>query len=174
MVSSPSISAQRCIQSINPSRTTANGWTTWKTADGDLLETHLMKFLKQNGAAVITKEKNKHKAKKNSKKEFAADSESLLFHFAKGGDITATVKRNGSKFVLLTGSKLSLDYEFRGSGWTEVRKNASVSADGKLCKDIECDSPSMAAALVAGGQRNGLVFWKDKNKKLLKELEKIK
>lgn len=172
VVSSPSISAQRCIQSINPSRTTANGWTTWKTADGNLLETHLMKFLKQNGVVASTNKIPKHKAEKKAKKEFVADSKNFLFHFAKGGDITATIKRNGSKFVLLAGSQLSLDYKFSSTGWAEVRKNAVVSADGKLRKDIECDSSSMAAYLVAGGQRNGLEFWKDKNRKSLKELEK--
>ena len=52
--------------------------------------------------------------------------------------------------------KVSLKYDFRGSGWLNVRKNASISANGTLCEDIECDSPSMAAALVAGGARNGL------------------
>ncbi|MCQ2063296.1 MAG: DUF4357 domain-containing protein [Fibrobacter sp.] len=71
------------------------------------------------------------------------DGKNLLFHFAKGGDVVAKVKRVGSQ-------------------------NASVSADGTLRNDIVCDSPSMAAALVAGGQRNGLTFWKNKDKKELK------
>lgn len=77
-----------------------------------------------------------------------------------------------SQFVLLAGSKLSLKYDFRGSGWLNVRKNASVGADGMLCEDIECDSPSMAAAFVAGGARNGLTFWKNKDREELKSLEK--
>ena len=110
------------------------------------------------------------KKSKNSEFKTDVDGKNLLFHFAKGGDVVAKVKRVGSQFVQLAGSKLSLDYEFRGSGWMEVRKNASVSADGTLRKDIVCDSPSMAAALVAGGQRNGLKFWKNKDKKELKGL----
>lgn len=108
------------------------------------------------------------KKSKNSEFKTDVDGKNLLFHFAKGGDVVAKVNRVGSQFVLLAGSKLSLKYDFRGSGWMEVRKNASVSADGTLRKDIVCDSPSMAAALVAGGQRNGLTFWKNKDKKELK------
>jgi len=42
-VYSPSIAAIRCINRVNPSRTTANGWTTWKTPNGKLL----IKLLKQ-------------------------------------------------------------------------------------------------------------------------------
>jgi len=34
---SPSIAAIRCINRVNPSRTTANGWTTWKTPNGKLI-----------------------------------------------------------------------------------------------------------------------------------------
>ena len=100
------------------------------------------------------------------------NDDNLLYHFAKGGTIIATVKRVGSRFVLLAGSKLSLEYDFRGSGWLNVRKNVSISANGTLREDIECDSPSMAAALVAGGARNGLTFWKNKDRKMLKSFGK--
>ena len=62
------------------------------------------------------------KKSKNSEFKTDVDGKNLLFHFAKGGDVVAKVKRVGSQFVLLAGSKLSLDYEFRGSGWTKVRK----------------------------------------------------
>jgi hypothetical protein len=37
-VSSVSTSSLRCIQKINPSRKTSNGWRTWKTTDGKLIE----------------------------------------------------------------------------------------------------------------------------------------
>lgn len=70
------------------------------------------------------------KKSKNSEFKTDVDGKNLLFHFAKGGEVVAKVKRVGSQFVQLAGSKLSLDYEFRGSGWMKVRKNASVSADG--------------------------------------------
>lgn len=43
-VSSPSISSLRCIQSVNPERTTSNGWVTWKTEDGKLIDEAYQKF----------------------------------------------------------------------------------------------------------------------------------
>ena len=153
IVSSASVSALRCIQQISPLRTTTNGWVTWKTADGKFLEEKWNALLKATPAAKTD------------------NDDDLLYHFAKGGAIIATVKRVGSRFVLLAGSKLSLKYDFRGSGWMNVRKNASVGADGTLREDIECDSPSMAAAFVAGGARNGLTFWKNKDRKELKSLK---
>jgi hypothetical protein len=36
-VYSPSIAAIRCINKVNPARTTANGWKTWKTLNGKLI-----------------------------------------------------------------------------------------------------------------------------------------
>ena len=36
-ISSASVSSLRCIQKINPSRTTSNGWVVWKTKDGKLI-----------------------------------------------------------------------------------------------------------------------------------------
>lgn len=173
VVSSASVSAMRCIQKINPARTTANGWASWKTADGKLLEEKWIALLKMNGEQVKDFGKKSPKMKPHNEsaaKTAETDDKDLLFHFAKGGVIIAKVRREGSRFILLTGSKLSLKYEFRGSGWMNVRKNASVSDDGTLREDIGCESPSMAAALVAGGARNGLTFWQNKNRKNLKEL----
>lgn len=45
-VSSPSISSLRCIQSVNPERTTSNGWVTWKTEDGRLIDDAYQRFKK--------------------------------------------------------------------------------------------------------------------------------
>lgn len=172
VVSSASVSALRCIQQISASRTTTNGWVTWKTADGKFLEEKWNAFLK---AGDEQEQSSNHKKGKNKKSRVSSakidNDDNLLYHFAKGGEIIATVKRVGSRFVLLADSKLSLKYDFRGSGWLNVRKNASVSANGTLREDIECDSPSMAAALVAGGARNGLTFWKNKDRKMLKSLK---
>lgn len=44
-VYSPSIAALRCIQTVSPSRTSANGWTKWKTADGTLIDDAYKKYL---------------------------------------------------------------------------------------------------------------------------------
>lgn len=170
IVSSASVSALRCIQQISPSRTTTNGWVTWKTADGKFLEEKWNALLKLNGEEV--KPSKKKGKKKHSGAKFAKKKDNNLFyHYAKGGSLTATMKKDGDSFVILAGSKMSLDYQFRGSGWMEVRKNANVSSSGELRSDIECSSASMAAALVAGSPRDGLLFWRNKNGKKLKELE---
>jgi Restriction Enzyme Adenine Methylase Associated len=44
-VYSPSIAALRCIQSVSPSRTSSNGWVTWKTKDGALINDAYKKLL---------------------------------------------------------------------------------------------------------------------------------
>lgn len=67
VVSSASISAMRCIQKINPTRTTANGWATWKTVDGKLLEEKWKALLKMNGEQVKDSGKKPHKKKKSRK-----------------------------------------------------------------------------------------------------------
>ena len=63
VVSSASISAMRCIQKINPTRTTANGWAIWKTVDGKLLEEKWNALLKMNGEQVKSSGKKPHKKK---------------------------------------------------------------------------------------------------------------
>ena len=48
----------------------------------------------------------------------------------------------------------------------------SVSEDHlSFTRDEEFSSPSAAAAVVHGGHANGLIAWKDKNGKTLKEIE---
>ena len=170
VVSSASISALRCIQKITPSRNSENGWKVWKTADGMLLEEKWSALLKMKGEE-IKQTKKKGKKKHSGAKSIKKKDDNLFYHYAKGGSLTATMKKDGETFVILAGSKMSLDYQFRGSGWMEVRKNANVSSSGELLSDIECSSASMAAALVAGGPRDGLLFWRNKNGKKLKELE---
>jgi len=44
IVSSPSISSLRCIQTITPTRTTSNGWTVWKTEDGKIINNAWLKY----------------------------------------------------------------------------------------------------------------------------------
>lgn len=170
VVSSASISALRCIQKITPSRNSENGWKVWKTADGMLLEEKWSALLKMKGEE-IKQTKKKGKKKHSGAKSIKKKDDNLFYHYAKGGSLTATMKKDGETFLILAGSKMSLDYQFRGSGWMEVRKNANVSSSGELLSDIECSSASMAAALVAGGPRDGLLFWRNKNGKKLKELE---
>jgi len=44
-ISSVSVSSLRCIQKINPSRTTSNGWVVWKTKDGKFINELYKKLL---------------------------------------------------------------------------------------------------------------------------------
>ena len=46
VISSPSISSLRCIQEISPTRTTNNGWVTWKTMDGKVINDKWEKYQK--------------------------------------------------------------------------------------------------------------------------------
>lgn len=124
-----------------------------KTADGKFLEEKCNALLK---AIPVVKTDN---------------DDDLLYHVVKGRAMVVVVKCAGSRFVLLVDSKLSLKYDFHNLGWLNVRMNSSISAKGMLREDVECDSPSMAAALVAGGSRNGLTFWKNKDWKTLKSLK---
>jgi hypothetical protein len=45
-VSSPSISSLRCIQQVNSDRTTSNGWVSWKTEDGKLIDDAWQRYVK--------------------------------------------------------------------------------------------------------------------------------
>ena len=46
-VSSPSTSSLRCIQQVNPERTSSNGWVSWKTEDGLFLDEALKGYIMQ-------------------------------------------------------------------------------------------------------------------------------
>ena len=46
VISSPSISSLRCIQEVSPTRTTNNGWVTWKTMDGKVINVKWEKYQK--------------------------------------------------------------------------------------------------------------------------------
>jgi len=54
-----------------------------------------------------------------------------------------------------------------------IQDQALVERDGLyvFTKDVEFSSPSAAAAVIHGGSANGLIAWKDKSGKSLKELE---
>ena len=48
-----------------------------------------------------------------------------------------------------------------------------MDAEGILLEDVECSSPSMAAALVVGQSANGWMSWRDNNNKLIDEYRRI-
>lgn len=95
------------------------------------------------------------------------------YHNDKNGSVVAVLKMVGDKYILCAKSLLAPNYDgINPPGWRKVRESLKLSKDGRLSKDLECSSPSMAAAMVAGGARSGFSFWKNKEGKTMKELIK--
>jgi hypothetical protein len=79
----------------------------------------------------------------------------------------------GSQAVL-TVRESSHKYPWAISLRDRLTEDGSLVVDGDklvFAKDVEFSSPSAAAAVVHGGQANGLTAWKNKHGKSLKELE---
>ncbi len=89
--------------------------------------------------------------------------------------------RTPDGFVVLKGSTAVLHERESAKNWPSVlalRKRlindgTLVVADGfyRFTKDVEFSSPSAAAAVIEGGSANGLVEWKTKDGKTLKQLD---
>lgn len=76
------------------------------------------------------------------------------------------VVENG-KFILKKGSNIAPYKEYKTPSWISVRKDMRLDNDRILLKDVECSSPSMAAALVVGQSANGWTSWKNTNNQLI-------
>ena len=87
--------------------------------------------------------------------------------------IKATMIVENEKFVLKKGSLIAPCKEIKTPTWAEVRNKMKVDFNNILLEDVECSSPSMAAALVVGQSANGWTSWKDKNKMLIDEYRKL-
>ncbi len=102
-----------------------------------------------------------------------------LFCRMKGAEGRA--HRTPDGFVVLKGSTAVLQERESAKNWPSVlalRKQligdgTLLEADGfyKFTKDVEFSSPSAAAAVIEGGSANGLVEWKTKDGKSLKQLD---
>ena len=76
------------------------------------------------------------------------------------------VVENG-KFILKKGSNIAPYKEYKTPSWIAVRKDMKLDHNGSLLNDVECSSPSMAAALVVGQSANGWTSWKNANNQLI-------
>jgi hypothetical protein len=79
----------------------------------------------------------------------------------------------GSQAVL-TVRESSHKYPWAVSLRERLNEDGSLVVEGDrlvFAKDVEFSSPSAAAAVIHGGQANGLTAWKNKHGKSLKELE---
>ena len=103
----------------------------------------------------------------------------LLFCEIKGIKATAYLSPNG--IVVLKGSKAVLEPRASSSKYPwSITMRTRLAEEGSLVKendyllftkDIEFSSPSAAAAVIHGGQANGLTAWKNKENRSLKEIE---
>jgi hypothetical protein len=82
---------------------------------------------------------------------------------------------NGSQAVL-SPRESSTKYPWSTTLRDKLKEEGSLIENGdhlKFVKDVEFSSPSAAAAVIHGGQANGLTAWKNKQNKSLKELESL-
>lgn len=113
-------------------------------------------------------------------KDISPNSTPLFYCKNKGR--TAQGKRTANGFVVLKNSqtikelrpaaKLAIRNIF--SSLIEENIISLESEEGYIfTKDYEFKSPSTAASLVCGGSENGLIAWKNKDGKTLKEIEEL-
>lgn len=82
---------------------------------------------------------------------------------------------SGSQAVL-TARESSSKYPWSTTLRDKLKAEGSLIESGghlKFSKDVEFSSPSAAAAVIHGGQANGLTAWKNPQNKSLKELESV-
>jgi Domain of unknown function (DUF4357) len=115
-----------------------------------------------------------------SNTEKDATSEQLSCEI-KGLRATGYLTPNG--IVVLSGSQAvlkprdsSVKYPWSTTLRDKLKAEGSLIEHGdhlKFTKDVEFTSPSAAAAVIHGGQANGLTAWKNRQNKSLKELESV-
>ena len=98
-------------------------------------------------------------------------------------DISASGYLTPNGIVVLSGSQAVLQERDSAKNYPGVlsqrnkliENNDLIMQDEKLVftKDVEFSSPSAAAAVVHGGSANGLIAWKDKLGRTLKDLENV-
>ena len=103
----------------------------------------------------------------------------LLFCEIKGIKATAYLSPNG--IVVLKGSQAVLEPRASSTKYPwSITMRTKLAEEGSLIKeddhlfftkDVEFSSPSAAAAVIHGGQANGLTAWKNKENKSLKKIE---
>lgn len=113
------------------------------------------------------------------KNEARAKKTDLLFCEIKG--LKATGRQTDNGFVVLKGSEAVLEerpstqkYQYAAKLRTDLRSDGVVEEKNDrlvFLEDHEFSSPSAAAAVIHGGQANGLTAWKDSKGVSLKQKE---
>ena len=86
-------------------------------------------------------------------------------------NVKAFLNVKDGKLTLLKGAILSSESHINTKGYAIARDLASKTGN-ILNEDIECDSVSMAAAIVCGSNQNGWTRWKDSNGNLIDSYRK--
>ncbi len=96
-------------------------------------------------------------------------------------DVEASGQRTVDGFIVFKGSTAVAEERTSAEKWPNVlTRRKELIAQGTLAmkdgafvftKDVEFSSPSAAAAVIRGGSENGLVAWKTKDGKTLKQLD---
>jgi hypothetical protein len=110
----------------------------------------------------------------------AARSEKIML-YCEIKSIKAQGHLSPNGFVVLKGSQAVLNerastqkYPWALNMRQKLKDDGALSAQGDaliFSKDIEFSSPSAAAAVIHGGQANGLTAWRNRDGKTLKEVE---
>lgn len=75
--------------------------------------------------------------------------------------VSAKMRKLGSKYIICKGSEFAEEGSGNlTSGWLEARNKCKIE-NGILVEDFECNSPSMASALVLNHTSNGWATWKN-------------
>lgn len=107
----------------------------------------------------------------------AEATEDILYLLSKG--LSANGMRSPNGFVVFKGSKAVIGFRESASKWVMKLTNDLISNETlintgsyfEFVKDAEFSSPSAAAAVIVGGNANGLTLWKNNNGVQLKVLE---
>ena len=88
-------------------------------------------------------------------------------------NVKALMNVENPKFILKKGSKIAPYKSYHTPSWITTRSEMKIDTEGILLEDVECSSPSMAAALVVGQSANGWMSWRDNNNKFIDEYRRI-
>ncbi len=80
--------------------------------------------------------------------------------------IKATMQVEDGKIILKSGSQISSSLQKKKMGWMKDRSLLKIE-NNIIIEDYVCTSPSMAAAIVTGHNKNGWVSWKNSNGDLI-------
>lgn len=117
------------------------------------------------GSVVYPKEKKSEvfeQATEAIETSLLPDGEYVMIAKLKDGrkNARATMIVSSGSIRLKKGSAISDVFECKTAGLIQSRSKMPVK-DGYLMEDFMCSSPSMAATLVAGQNRNGWSYWKN-------------